>query len=115
MVYLPFKYYPSSLPIPRITRSTYPFQDDGGEAVPATGGYPDASDIECLQREVARLRKENSDLTSRNLEMDIELSNLRALAHGGGAVDDEELVGLSDEAQRKRLERVCKRKSDGTL
>lgn len=114
MVNLPFKYYPSSLPIPRITRSTYPFQD-GGEAVPATGGYPDASDIECLQREVARLRKENFDLTARNLEMDVELSNLRALAHGGGDGDDEEPAALSDEAQRKRLERVCKRKSDGTL
>ena len=67
---------------------------------------------------MARLRKENRDLTSRNIEMDVELGNLRALAHGGGGILEDPNpadLALSDEAQRKRLERVCKRKADGTL
>ncbi len=63
------------------------------------------------------MRRENRDLTSRNIEMDVELGNLRALAHGGEILEDPNPVdlALSDEAHRKRLERVCKRKADGTL
>lgn len=64
--------------------------------------------------EIERLTMENSDLLERNQALDVELRNIKSIQEGGP--DDEateQPEQLSEEAQRKRLERLCKRKTDG--
>lgn len=82
-----------------------------------TGQCPDDTlEIEKLRKEVERLTLENESLSSQNGEMILEIQNLKALSTGGGELEeDPHEIGLTDEAQRKRLERICKKKSDGIL
>ena len=86
-----------------------------------TGQCPDpddTSEIEKLRKEVERLTLENETLSNQNGDLSMEIQNLKALSSGGGDQDPEDVpneLGLTDEAQRKRLERICKKKSDGIL
>lgn len=81
-----------------------------------TGQCPDDTlEIEKLRKEVERLTLENQTLSSQNGEMVLEIQNLKALSTGGGDDEDTPELGLTDEAQRKRLERICKKKTDGIL
>ncbi len=70
--------------------------------------------MESLKAQVEKLKAEKLQLEGRNHSLEVELSNLKALQSG----DQNETQGpgeepLSEEAQRKRLERICKRKVDG--
>ena len=80
-----------------------------------TGQCPDDTlEIEKLRKEVERLTLENQTLSSQNGEMVLEIQNLKALSTGGGDDEDTPELGLTDEAQRKRLERICKKKMMGS-
>lgn len=94
--------------------------------VSSTGDCPDSSDVATLVAQIKQLKIANETLTyerdALNVQKDalnVELMNLKAAQSGGGTEETpEDLVqepAMSDEAARKRLERICKKKTDGTL
>lgn len=82
-----------------------------------TGQCPgDGLEVESLRAQIEKLKVENSQLVGRNHRLEIELSNLKALqSPNENEIPQQGDEAISDEAQRKRLERICKRKADGTF
>ena len=81
----------------------------------ATGDCPDEDAlVKHLRERMEKLILENQQLAQENAIMKAEIENNKALQVGG--VDQQEPTDVvTDEAARKRLERICKRRADGFL
>mmetsp|Transcript_39505 Transcript_39505/g.85259 ORF Transcript_39505/g.85259 Transcript_39505/m.85259 type:complete len:531 (+) Transcript_39505:45-1637(+) len=80
----------------------------------ATGDCPEEDALVKRMRErMEALTLENRELAQENAAMRAELENRKVLQTG--EPDQQEPEGVTDEAARKRLERICKRRADGTL
>ena len=84
-----------------------------------TGDCPDSSDlIQELTERLRQLQIENGELKRENSGLKTDLLNQRCTQEGGEDEpnDNAELEErLSEEAARKRLERICKKRADGIL
>lgn len=85
-----------------------------------TGDCPDMSpeEIQQLIEEVKKLRIDNNSLTQERDRLNVELLNMKAAETGGLEETPQEpndAPNVSDEAARKRLQRLCQRKTDGSL
>ena len=72
--------------------------------------------LDKLTERLRKLQLENVELVKENAGLKTELLNLRCTQEGGEAdanPGDDTEERLSEEAARKRLERICKRKGDG--
>ena len=80
----------------------------------ATGDCPEEDALVKRMRErMEALTLENRELAQENAAMRAELENRKVLQTG--EPDQQEPEGVTDEAARKRLERICKRRADGFL
>lgn len=85
----------------------------------STGDCPETSahDVQALLGQIASLKLENTRLHQQNADLNAELNNIRVSQES----EDPEVPlpedpeAPSEEALRKRLERMCKRRTDGNL
>lgn len=87
--------------------------------IPGTGGSEDPTTAlsklaKLLQQRVSELEHENETLRAENVSLNAENSNMKASLDADPKPEASE-AGLTDEALRKRLERVCKRNRQGRL
>lgn len=89
--------------------------NDDKDASPsgATGDCPEDALVKRLRERMEKLIVENRELAQENAAMRAELENRKILQNGEG--DQQEPEFVSEEAARKRLERICKRRADGFL
>ena len=69
--------------------------------------------VKRMRERMEALTLENRELAQENAAMRAELENRKVLQTG--EPDQQEPEGVTDEAARKRLERICKRRADGFL
>lgn len=84
----------------------------------STGDCSDSSDVAALVQQINRLKIANDALTVERDALNVELMNLKASQTADETQDPGPLAPeptMTDEAARKRLERMCKKKTDGTL
>ena len=110
--------------IPTITRSISPIVSFAASAVlqepllpsDGTGSSLDPWDrLRQLQAENQALKSEKQALEHQLSQLNSEMQNMKISCEGPENSKDQPQEELSEEAARKRLERLCKRNSQGIL